>query len=181
MVRTSPTIDELKKLDKSVFSMLDDEWMLITAGNLLSFNTMTASWGGFGVLWNKPVAYVFVRPTRHTYGFMEQSDFFTLSFFEEKYRHILQYCGKFSGRDTDKSAGTGLSPLKAPSGAVMFRQSRLVFDCRKIYTSDINPSHFLDPSIEKNYPAHDYHRMYIGEITAYLTDPDISGATDLKK
>jgi flavin reductase (DIM6/NTAB) family NADH-FMN oxidoreductase RutF len=174
MVRSSILFNDLRKLDKSVFSMLDDEWMLVTAGSMQSFNTMTASWGGFGVLWNKPVAYVFVRPTRYTYRFMEQSEVFSLTFFKEKHRQILQFCGKYSGRDTDKIEKTGLIALEAPSGSVIFKQSSLAFDCRKIYSSDIEPSLFLDPAIEKNYPVHDYHRMYIGEITALLTENDIA-------
>jgi flavin reductase (DIM6/NTAB) family NADH-FMN oxidoreductase RutF len=166
-VKISPTLDELKKLEKSVFSMLDDEWMLVTAGDLRSFNTMTASWGGFGILWNKPVAFVFVRPTRHTFNFMETSEVFTLTFFEEKYRKVLQFCGSRSGRDTDKIKATGLIPIESPSGSVIFDQTYLAFDCRKLYTTDIDPAHFLDSSIEKNYPKKDYHRMYIGEITHY--------------
>ncbi len=171
--KLSPTLDELRKLEKSVFSMLDDEWMLITAGNLQSFNTMTASWGGFGILWNKPVTFVFVRPTRHTYHFMESADVFTLTFFEEKYRKILQFCGSRSGRDTDKIAATGLIPVASPSGSVIFEQAYLSFDCRKIYSTDIDPAHFLDSSIDSNYPKKDYHSMYIGEITHYqLISPE---------
>ena len=76
-------------LPGNVFTLIDKDWMLITAGTLDKFNTMTASWGGFGILWNEPVSFVFVRPTRFTYLFMEKNDFFTLSFFDHKYRKIL--------------------------------------------------------------------------------------------
>jgi flavin reductase (DIM6/NTAB) family NADH-FMN oxidoreductase RutF len=34
-------------------------------------NTMTVSWGGAGILWGKQVAFVFVRPQRHTFSFTE--------------------------------------------------------------------------------------------------------------
>lgn len=164
VAQSSQVLKELKKLEKSVFAMLDDEWMLVTAGNMKSFNTMTASWGGFGILWNKPVAYVFVRPTRYTYDFMEHASFFTLTFFAEQYREILRFCGSQSGRDTDKIAATGLIPKASPSGGVLFSQAYLAFECRKIYHSDIDPLMFLDHAIGKNYPKKDYHRMYIGEI-----------------
>ena len=173
-MRNTPTLLQLKNLQHNVYTMLDDDWMLVTAGNLESFNTMTASWGGFGVLWNKPVAFVFVRPTRHTYQFMEHSEVFTLSFFREESRDILQFCGKYSGRDTDKVKATGLKPLPSPAGSVIFGQSLMALDCRKIYTSDIDPAKFLDSSIQRNYPAHDYHRMYIGEILSQLTEDDIT-------
>jgi flavin reductase (DIM6/NTAB) family NADH-FMN oxidoreductase RutF len=66
--------------------LIGKEWMLITAGTTQHFNTMTASWGSMGELWFKPVCFCFVRPQRYTYEFMEKSDVFTLSFFDEQYK-----------------------------------------------------------------------------------------------
>lgn len=152
----------------NVFKLIDKDWMLITAGSIKSWNTMTASWGGLGVLWNKPVAFAFVRPTRHTYGFMERAGRFTLSFFPERYRKALAFCGTHSGRDTDKAAATGLAPLAVAPGAVSFKQARLVLVCRKLYTTDIDPARFVDPKIDRLYPKKDYHRLYVGEITTCL-------------
>lgn len=150
------------------FHMIDKQWFLITAGNLKSFNTMTASWGGMGILWNKPVAFCFVRPQRYTYQFMEKSDTFTMSFLGKEHRDKLNFCGKYSGRDVDKIQKTGLLPVETKEGLVYFEQADLVMECRKIYFSDLDPSHFLDPSIQKNYPINDYHRLYIGEIQKCL-------------
>lgn len=150
------------------FQLIDKEWMLITAGELGSFNTMTASWGGFGILWNKPVVFCFVRPVRYTYQFMEKTGFFTATFFDREYRKALNFCGANSGRDTDKMAATGLTPIMSPNGSVYFEQARLVLECRKLYFSDIDPGHFILPEIKKNYPMEDYHRMYIGEIVNCL-------------
>jgi len=147
------------------FRLIDKEWMLITAGKTESFNTMTASWGGFGVLWNKPVVFCFVRPVRYTYKFMEKSDYFTASFFGREYRKALNYCGKYSGRNVDKMKATGLTPKTSPKGSIYFDEARLVLECRKLYFSDLNPEHFVDPEIIRNYPEADYHRMYVGEIT----------------
>ncbi len=150
------------------FKMIDQEWFLLTAGTLQEFNTMTASWGGLGILWNKPVVFAFVRPQRFTYGFMESGDLFTLSFLDEIHRDKLNFCGKYSGRDVNKIVSTGLEPTETSDGSVYFKQARLVFQCRKIYFDDIDPSNFLIPAIQKNYPKHDYHRMYIGEIVKCL-------------
>ena len=55
-----------KELDQNVFSMIGEQWMLVTAGTAERCNTMTASWGGLGVLWGKPVASVYSRPQRYT-------------------------------------------------------------------------------------------------------------------
>jgi flavin reductase (DIM6/NTAB) family NADH-FMN oxidoreductase RutF len=156
----------------NTFKLINEDWMLITAGHIKSsetFNTMTASWGGLGILWRKKVAFSFVRPTRHTYKFMEKSDSYTLSFFDEKYRKALTICGSLSGKDLDKVSKAGLTPLEMPQDSVTFNEARMVLVCRKLYFQDLDPHHFLDPSIDENYPKKDYHRMYIGEITsAYI-------------
>jgi flavin reductase (DIM6/NTAB) family NADH-FMN oxidoreductase RutF len=152
------------EISGNTFQMIDKQWFLITAGNIRKFNTMTASWGTFGILWNKPVVFCFVRPHRYTYQFMEGSDLFTMCFLEKNYRSVLNFCGKNSGRDVDKIAHTGLKPRETPGGSVYFEQAELVLECRKLYFSDLDPSHLLDPAILKNYPANDFHRFYIGEI-----------------
>jgi flavin reductase (DIM6/NTAB) family NADH-FMN oxidoreductase RutF len=158
------------------FKAIDKDWMLITAGhaeNHKTFNTMTASWGAWGILWHKPVAFCFVRPTRYTYEFTEKNEFFTLSFFEESFRDALNLCGTKSGKDTDKVAQAGLTPLALDEyghpGTVTFKEARLVVVCKKLYYGDLDPKLFLDPGIEKNYPKKDYHRMYIGEILGVYT------------
>ncbi len=149
----------------NVFNLIGDEWMLVTAGTMASFNTMTASWGGLGVLWNKNVSFVFIRPCRYTYQFIEKSDTYTLSFFEPKYKHVLNLCGTKSGRDCNKVQEADITPAETKNGAIYFTEARLVVECKKIYYQDLNPDHFLDSGIEKNYPEKDYHRMYVGEIT----------------
>ncbi len=159
---------DVQSLKESTFKLLGSDWMLITAGSIESFNTMTAAWGGLGVLWDKNVCYCFIRPQRYTYEFMEKADSFTLSFFEEKYRDMLDFCGVNSGRDTDKVKETGITPAGGKLSTVYFSEARLVFICRKIYFQDLIPDHFLDQSIQKNYPIKDYHRMYIGEIVSCL-------------
>jgi flavin reductase (DIM6/NTAB) family NADH-FMN oxidoreductase RutF len=151
-------------LKGNVFELIGKSWMLITAGKLDSYNTMTASWGAMGVLWNKNVCFCFIRPGRHTRSFVEKNGIFTLSFFEEDFRDALNVCGTISGRDTDKAKEAGITPLKSPSGSVCFNEARLVIECKKIYFQDIDSKNFIDSGISGNYPKTDYHRMYVGEI-----------------
>jgi flavin reductase (DIM6/NTAB) family NADH-FMN oxidoreductase RutF len=152
----------------NAFKLIANDWMLVTAGNMESFNTMTANWGAFGELWHKKVCFCFVRPTRYTYEFMEREDVFTLSFFDETYRKALDFCGSHSGKDVDKMAETGLTPVAGESGGIYFEQARIVLVCRTVYFHDINPAHFLDPKINEAYPKKDYHRMYVGEVIRCL-------------
>ncbi len=154
-------------LTDNPFKLIGTDWMLITAGAAGSFNTMTANWGGLGILWERKVCFCFIRPTRYTYEFIERSENFTLSFFEERYRKALTYCGSHSGRDTDKIKEAGLTPV-TEGGFVHFVEARLVLACRKLYSQDLSPDRFLDSTIEDMYPKKDYHRMYVGEIKKCL-------------
>lgn len=153
-----------ESIAENTFKLIGTDWFLLTAGNIESYNTMTASWGGMGVLWNRKVVFCFVRPVRHTYKFMEENEFFTLSFFAETFREALSYCGKYSGRDVNKAKETGLIAESSSNGSVFFKQAKLVLECRKLYFSDIDNSNFIIRELEKHYPDKDYHRMYIGEI-----------------
>ena len=146
------------------FKLFDHDWMLVTAGTLESFGTLTASWGGMGILWEKEVMMCVVRPVRHTFGFMESSAMFTLAAFEEKYRPALRTCGRKSGRDSDKVKEAGLTPVQGLQGGIYFQEARLVYECRKMYWHDFDPAKFLDQKMHKFYPKNDHHRMYVGEI-----------------
>lgn len=153
----------------NVFKLLDRDWMLVTAGTMDDFNTMTASWGHMGILWNLPVAIAYIRPQRYTYQFANRYEDYTLSFFPETCRSALQFCGSRSGRDTDKIAVTGLTPVSTKRGNVMFQEARLVLECRKIYQDDLKKKNFLLPEVAlKNYPKDDFHRFYMGEIVSVI-------------
>ena len=150
------------------FKLIGGDWMLITAGDLKSFNTMTASWGGLGVLWDKNVAFCFVRPTRHTFEFMNKAETFTLSFFDERFRSVLTYCGSHTGKHVNKVKKCGITPVAGSIDDVYFAEARLVLECRKLYFADINPSAFLAQTLMDVYPEKDYHRIFIGEIARVL-------------
>lgn len=157
---------KIKDLTENFFETISKEWMLVTAGDAHQFNTMTASWGGIGFLWNKPVAFVFIRPERYTYEFAEKNDFLTLSFLGPENRDIYNLCGTKSGRDTDKIKESGLKPVLTPDKNVTFEQSRLTFECRKLYNANFDPQNFIDKKLlEKWYGENNgMHKMYIVEI-----------------
>jgi flavin reductase (DIM6/NTAB) family NADH-FMN oxidoreductase RutF len=155
---------EPESIFDNVFKLIGEEWMLITAGTPDHFNMMTASWGGWGVLWNRKVCFCVIRPQRYTRQFVEEAQTFSLSFFSNEHRGILDFCGTKSGREVNKATACGLTPLELPHGLLSFAEARLIVGCQKIYFQDLDPAHFLDPSIEDLYPQQDYHRMYVGEI-----------------
>lgn len=140
-------------------------WFLLAAGTMDDFNAMTVGWGSLGGMWGKPFAQVVVRPTRHTFQYMEKSDTFTLSSFSRDYRDALMLLGSTSGRDGDKIAKSGLTPIPSTKvDAPTFKEAELVLECKKTYWQDMDPAHFLDESLHKHYNEKDYHRIYFGEI-----------------
>jgi flavin reductase (DIM6/NTAB) family NADH-FMN oxidoreductase RutF len=157
-----------RSFKENVSGLLAEQWMLITPGVPGRWNTMTASWGGFGHLWGMDVALVFVRPSRHTFGFMDREEGFALSFFGEEHRKVLDICGSKSGRDSDKAKEADITPrafaAKGSAQRVGFEEARLVLSCRKLYSQDLDPGRFIDPRISKNYPKGDVHRLYVGAI-----------------
>ena len=157
------TVSELKD---NMFDAIGKEWMLVTAGTPDKFNMMTASWGGIGILWNKPVAFIFIRPERYTFGFIERGEHVTLAFLGEEHKDIHKICGSKSGRDIDKVAATGLKPYITPSGNIGYEQDRMLLECRKLYADMIEPQHFIDKSqVERWYGASGgFHKMYVLEI-----------------
>ena len=112
------SVEELKD---NPFTLINKDWMLITAGNEKSHNTMTASWGGVGELWGKYVSTIYVRPQRYTLEFVEREDYYSLCFFGPEYRQALNFCGTKSGRDFDKDKETGLTPASTTWPPIMSR------------------------------------------------------------
>lgn len=158
------------EITDNVFKMIDKDWMLVTAGSLNKFNTMTASWGQLGIMWNLPIAIAWIRPQRYTYGFANRHNGFTLSFFTEEYRKALQICGTKSGRDCNKVEEAGLTPIETERGNVIFEEARLVLECRKVYGDRLRKTKFVLPKIsQKHYPEKDFHRFFMGEIMNVLS------------
>lgn len=154
-----------QQLYNDPFSMLSKDWMLITAGNIDKVNTMTASWGGFGFLWNKPVAYIFIRPERYTRQFLDMNQTFSLTFYTEEYRKTLSYFGSISGKEEPKIRNANFNTAFIHD-TPYFEEAHTILICRKLYCQNLTPSSFIDKEIcIKNYPSEDYHLMYIAEIT----------------
>lgn len=154
---------DLLSADVNPFKLIGKDWTLITSGDETAFNTMTASWGGMGVMWGKNVVECVIRHSRHTINFMEQNELFTLSFFSEEYRDALKFCGSHSGRDFDKAKETGLVPWYT-DGTVAFEQADLVLVCKKLYAQDMDTNLFADKNCLKWYEDNDIHKAFVGEI-----------------
>jgi len=186
-----------KDLKFNPFNLIGGEWMLITAGDerlrvgdgnrealatdrdartlgMHSCNTMTASWGHLGCLWgnNDPSAVVYIRESRFTKEFIDEESYFSLCVMDKSFKKQMAYLGSTSGRDEDKIAKAGLTPVYADN-TVYFQEAKLVLICKKVYAAEIQPSGIIyQETIDQSYPQGDYHTMYVGKIEKVLVRDD---------
>lgn len=160
------TIFDVKE---NVVDLLNNQWGLITAGKEGAFNTMTVSWGAIGELWGREMVTAYIRPQRYTKEFLDNNDYFTLSFYPPEYKKALALCGSKSGRDVDKAMEAGLTPVFSEA-APYFQEAKLVIVCQKIAVGKFGPEQFIDQTILNEYPADDFHYIYYGEIQKVLIE-----------
>ncbi len=153
-----------KELQENAFKLIGKDWTLVTSESDGIVNTMTASWGGMGVMWAKNVAFIVLRPQRYTKELVDSSGRFSLTFYEEEYRKTLNYLGTVSGRNENKIDKSGLS-LSFDNGVPYFKEARLAMFCKCLYAQEYTSASFIDEKlIDLWYPKSDFHTMYIAEI-----------------
>jgi flavin reductase (DIM6/NTAB) family NADH-FMN oxidoreductase RutF len=157
-----------EELNKSPFQIIGKDWMLITAGNGEKANTMTASWGGLGVMWGKNTAFIVIRPQRYTKEFIDNADTFSLTFLDSSFKKQLSYLGSVSGRDEDKISKAGLT-VRYQEKTPYFEEGKLVILCKKLYAQSFKPECFMTDELNQQwYPQKDHHTLYIAEIEKIL-------------
>ncbi|QNM05991.1 flavin reductase family protein [Qiania dongpingensis] len=153
-----------EELTRNPFQMIGKDWLLLTAKKGDKVNTMTASWGGVGIMWGKPVAFIFIRPTRYTKEFVDAGNKLSISVLDDSHRKTLSYFGTVSGRNEDKIAKSGLK-LEENDGVPYFADADIAFICEKLYSQPMDAKYMTAGWIdEKWYPSKDYHTMYVVEI-----------------
>lgn len=159
-----------ENLQDNVFKLIGKDWLLVTGTVDGKSNAMTASWGGMGVMWGKPVAFLVIRPQRYTKEFIDKADKLTISVLHDDGHRLMNYFGSVSGRTEDKIARAGLTPIEL-DGQVYFEQARTAMLCRKLYAQPMAEEYLLDKeSNAKWYPNKDYHVMYIVELEKILVE-----------
>lgn len=155
-----------KEIEGNLIKAIADEWMLISAGNERGYNMMTASWGFAGEVWGNDSVMALIRPQRYTMDYVNQNEYFTLSFYGDR-KDIHSVCGSKSGRNVDKTALTGLTPVFSDD-TVYFDEARLVIICKKQYVDVMKKECFIDKTPLDCYKENDFHYMIIGKIEKVL-------------
>lgn len=174
---------EFEEKDYRIFELFHQQWALVTAGTGERFDACTVGWGSLGTIWTGPgksgsTVTVYLYPTRYTCELLRSSETFTVSFFPQEYRRELAFLGTHSGRDGDKIAASGLTPV--PVGdSIAFEEAELVFVCRKIYqhqlakediAPDVQAYYAANPGVYPVDEAGEWHPhwLFMGEITEVI-------------
>ena len=152
----------------NIFKKFNNDWALLTVGDKNRYNTMAISWGTLGTLWHKEVVIVFVRKSRYTHEFIENNEYFTVSFYSDKYKKDLGILGSVSGRDKDKVSLTKLTP-EFLDNTTTFKEASETLVCKKIYMQDMDINSIPSDIKEKLYSDFDIHTIVVGEVVDILS------------
>ena len=124
-------------------------------------NAMTASWTG--ICCSKPPAVnVSLREATFTYHNVIARQAFTVGVPSADQAKLADYLGIASGRDTDKIAAAGLTPVRADTvDAPRMEEFALTLECRLIHRVNIG-----------------LHTLFVGEICEVVADDTILGEND---
>lgn len=125
-------------------------------------NVMTAAWGGISCSVPPCVAVSLRKPT-YSYGNIVEQKAFTISLPSEDYVNEADYFGMVSGRDEDKFAATGLTPVKSELvNAPYVEEFPFVVECTLLHTFELG-----------------LHTQFIGEIMDVKVDESLLGEDKL--
>ncbi|MCI7322149.1 MAG: flavin reductase family protein [Lachnospiraceae bacterium] len=104
--------------------------MVSTADENGKPNILTIAWAGT-VCTNPPMVSISVRPSRYSYEALVKTGEFVINLTTEDLAYACDYCGVVSGREVDKFAKLGLTPLAMPNvSAPGIAESPVCIECR---------------------------------------------------
>jgi len=128
-------------------------------------NPMTIGWGTVGVIWSRPIFVVLVRPSRYTFGFIEECGEFSVNVPTDGLKREVALCGSKSGRDVDKieqckfTLETGIS-ISVPH----IKECPIHYECRVVHKNNVINADLAQEIVQQSYPSGDFHRVYYGQI-----------------
>jgi flavin reductase (DIM6/NTAB) family NADH-FMN oxidoreductase RutF len=169
--RTSYVSISPEDLDENIFRLVGKDFTVITAGE--DPNSMVASWGGVGIMFNKPVTWCFLRANRYTLEKIRETGTYTMCYFPDQYKGDIMQFGTRSGRNTDKMDQTKLTPFLTPDGYPAYKEARIIIECKLIAASTVSKDEFYTDEaktfLQEGYDeAKDWHKLVYGEITNIL-------------
>jgi flavin reductase (DIM6/NTAB) family NADH-FMN oxidoreductase RutF len=147
--------------------------LLVATNSAGESNVMTIGWATYGIIWGKPMMTVLVRPSRHTFRFIEDADSFSVNIPPPELADVATHCGIVSGRDEDKFATCNLTPADGKQvSAKYIDECVLHFECRIVHKNYVLPQRLDHAIADGSYPRGDYHVIYYGEIVGCYRNED---------
>lgn len=167
--------DLFKKIDpteipEDVFTLVNKDFTVLTGGNPEHYNSMLASWGGWGTLFDKPVTWCFLRANRYTLELIRKDLTYTMSYFDNEYKEDIMPFGTQSGRNSNKMKETKLAAVQTPAGNMTYKEAKLIIECKLFEITTVSPDDFQTEDFrtfvtDAHAEAKDYHKIVFGEIT----------------
>lgn len=155
-------------LELNPYTIQGESGVCITVEVNGEINTQASMSVAFGKLWTKEVVFVFVRESSYTKELLDKSDFFSVTFFEDKYKTSVSYLRSVSGRVENKIEEIGMH-INRKIDIPYIDEGNLVFLCDKLASIPLNDNTRADAFISqriknKVYSDKEYHYLVIGEI-----------------
>jgi flavin reductase (DIM6/NTAB) family NADH-FMN oxidoreductase RutF len=131
-------------------------WVIGTYDAAGKPNIMTIAWGGICCS-QPPCMAVSIRKATYSYGNIVERKAFTINVPSEEHAEKADYAGMVSGRNQDKFAATGLTPVKAEFvDAPYVKEFPMILECRLLQTVEIG-----------------LHTQFIGEVVDVKVDEEV--------
>ena len=164
-IRADKSEISFDKYVKETINVLGGCGCLLVSGNIEKANVMAIGIGLIGLWWRKPIFMIGVRPTRHTYKFIEAVNDFTINVPKRGMEEIVKYCGSVSGREHDKFLEKGLTLRTSRKvNSPVINECIVHYECRVAYKADVMKSALTGEILGSNYPSGNFHRVYFGEV-----------------
>lgn len=161
---------DVKEVEEDIFTLVGENFGILTAGAPGSENAMVTSWGGWGIVFGKPGMFHFLRSNRYTLEKMREQECYTVSFFDGEFKEEIMPFGMKSGRDTDKMKETTLTTVRTPDGLPAWKEASLIVECRLAEVTTVAPGDFYDAEDrtfveEAHAETGDWHKLVLSRIT----------------
>ena len=151
----------MKKTMKPATLLMPLPAVLVSCGSLEKPNIITIAWTGI-VNSTPPMTYISVRKSRYSHDLIAESGEFVINLTTEKLARACDYCGVVSGRNVDKFAKTGLTPMPVEHvSAPAIAESPVNIACR------VTESRALGS-----------HTMFIAEVVGVTVDDEYLDEND---
>ncbi len=147
-----------KSLGPSSLAHVTPVWIVGTYGDDGQPNGAAVAWGG--ICANKPPCIaVALRPARYTHANITRRKAYTVCIPSQRQVKEADYFGIVSGRDTDKFAATGLTPVRsALVDAPYIEEFSLALECKLVQAVEIGT-----------------HTQFIGQILDVKANESVLG------